>query len=346
MKYVIIGDLHMKFQGHQMSFNNKPEHIHYPLINLEKAKNKAKELQGTLIIAGDLIDKQKEIHQVVLSELFESLKECSEEVETYIVMGNHDMVEYSGKYYTYLLCQHQIQVAVPGSPIDLGDALLVSYSDREKILEDMQSLDLSRHKLLVSHFGIEGAQVGYGLYQGGEFKPTDFGQLGITIILGHYHKPQRVSKNIYYVGSPYPVRVDEREDEKRFIVFDTETSEIDSIPTEYPKFKVLKISSADQLDIYSIKDDIQRNLTKYVIECPIDSDIRNLVDELTETYKNYIWVKEIEQEKKSETQYQMDIDSIVKSGISSILDEYLEKKGALKDKDLHIQILKEIGVEI
>ena len=50
-------------------------------------------------------------------------------------------------------------------------------------------------------------------------------------LLGHYHKPQNI-EHVYYDGSPIPLRRDEAGEEKRFLVIDSETLEVESVLTE------------------------------------------------------------------------------------------------------------------
>ncbi len=69
--------------------------------------------------------------------------------------------------------------------------------------------------------------------------------------LGHIHKPITVSasKNIYYSGSPYPMSFSERDDEKRVLIFDSESKEIESVGLKtYRKFVQLEGKTVEEIE--------------------------------------------------------------------------------------------------
>ena len=94
-------------------------------------------------------------------------------------------------------------------------------------------------KILISHFGLDEAQLSSGISIRAGVKATDLKTFKL-VLLGHYHKPQYLDcgkTSIYYVGSPIPVRRDEATEEKRFLVVDTDTFDVVSVLTEgYRRF--------------------------------------------------------------------------------------------------------------
>lgn len=81
------------------------------------------------------------------------------------------------------------------------------------------------------------------------FEASGFGTYFNYIALGHIHRPQQVSGEVptFYSGSPMPLSFSEKEDQKRVLVLDTDTWEVESV--SIPPFrKLLKIKgSMDQL---------------------------------------------------------------------------------------------------
>ena len=81
------------------------------------------------------------------------------------------------------------------------------------------------------------------------FEASGFGAYFQYIALGHIHRPQQVSGAVptYYSGSAIPLSFSEKEDQKRLLVLDTDTWQVEHVPI--PRFRqLLKISGPmDQL---------------------------------------------------------------------------------------------------
>lgn len=77
------------------------------------------------------------------------------------------------------------------------------------------------------------------------FEASGFGTYFNYIALGHIHRPQQVTGNIptFYSGSPMPLSFSEKEDQKRVLVLDTDTWEVESIPIPFFR-KLLKIKGS------------------------------------------------------------------------------------------------------
>ena len=334
MKYVIIADLHLQISGFSVLVDGIPDRIYFPLKNLRKAIDIAKQHNAVLIIAGDLIEEKDKIHQVVLDYTFQALNECKQEVQTYIVMGNHDYTVYKDKQFSYL-DYVGIPLAKSKEPIFFDDIALIGHShNKEDIIEDFRNVDPETTKLIVSHFGLQEALVGNTKYKGGEFSVRDLQHSfpNTTIILGHYHKPQTVTENILYVGSPTPVRIDERDDEKRILLVDTDTNEIISIPTEYPKIHTIELSKDSRLDISELEKNITENYHKYVLKIPSSHIQFKEIMDLEKHYKGYVYTyrtQNIQEPQNIPTN--LDISEI---NIKSIQDEFLEKMGIPKEQHI------------
>jgi len=345
LKYVIIADLHVTIKGYSRSVNGIPEHIYYPTLNLHNAVDYAKENNATLIIAGDLIDTKDSVHQMVYNYLKDELEYAKNTVETYIVAGNHDYTVYNDQMFSFLKYVG-IPVAFSGNPITINDCVLIGHHwDKEKIKEDFQNIDLETTRLIVSHFGLKEALAGNTSYKGGEFSISDFSEMKDTfLILGHYHKPQKVSDNIYYVGSPNPVRVDERDDEKRFILVDTDAMTIKSIPTIYPKYKTINLDKETELDLDEIKEDIVNNLSNYVFMIPDNYSKKIEIKELQKEFSGYVFTYDVEKNDKNEELIDdEEMVTLSKININSIQEEFLEKSGVPKnDYQKYIDVINQI----
>jgi DNA repair exonuclease SbcCD nuclease subunit len=67
------------------------------------------------------------------------------------------------------------------------------------------------------------------------------------VLLGHYHLPQLIDGKgtmVYYTGSPYQKDWNEKHQEKRFLVYDSKTLEVESVLTDgYRKYIELIIDN-------------------------------------------------------------------------------------------------------
>jgi len=103
---------------------------------------------------------------------------------------------------------------------------------------------------LISHFGVNEAVLNSGISIVSDVALKDLSHFK-TVLLGHYHKPQFL-KNLYYVGSPIHLDRGEKNEDKRFLVVDTDKHIIDSILTEgYKKYYELKIDAENKMSVLS-----------------------------------------------------------------------------------------------
>ncbi len=302
MKYVIIADLHCRLTNYALTVNGIPEGLYYPLFNLRKAAQFAKEHDAILIVAGDIADSKNNLQQQVLSEIMECIKEITKtyNIEILWLLGNHDYEVLNEKTYSYLT-NLDIQIATPGNPIGRGELAVVAYSQPQTIVDDIKSFELNDINVIVSHLGIIEASLSGTEYKVGEFSEKHFANLkNKWIILGHYHKPQHVARNIYYVGSPTPVKISEANEEKRFLFLDTDKNEIESIPTVYPKIFNLELDIDAKINAKEIENDIMQNFNKYVITVPVNYNHMSMIKELTNEYRGYFYVKTVKPETETD----------------------------------------------
>lgn len=94
--------------------------------------------------------------------------------------------------------------------------------------------------ILFGHFQVIGATLNSGLAYDGVPKEA---LLPFTLgFLGHIHKPQEVTRNIYYVGSPFQQNFGESGEEKRLAILDTQTMHVEWVSLEgfgFPKYRTV-----------------------------------------------------------------------------------------------------------
>jgi len=119
--------------------------------------------------------------------------------------------------------------------------------------------------VLITHNGIEGGKVGF--YDRPLDDPT-YTQLDLrkftVIISGHYHKPQEFEFGetlVIYVGSTTPIDFAERGEVKRFLTFNFQTFEWESIPFT-PRREFLQIEVHQDQDPFDLLREIEKERYK------------------------------------------------------------------------------------
>jgi DNA repair exonuclease SbcCD nuclease subunit len=94
-------------------------------------------------------------------------------------------------------------------------------------------------------------------------RTKDLGGKYELVLLGHYHKPQEIIDNgvkVIYAGSPIQLDWGEKNDDKRFLVVDSNTLDVKSILTEgYKKHIELKITEATKSSVIKMAELCRKN---------------------------------------------------------------------------------------
>jgi len=258
----------------------------------------------TIVVAGDIND-TKEVVSTKAFALLNNLLQEYPELSYIFVHGNHDSSSKSGYLNKIKESQKVIEdhtfsgasaielLSVPKSTLVIDAPLKINnitfMPHNRKLAEWIRDVD--ENDILISHFGISDATLSNGFSIMTGISSIDLRKKFKKIILGHYHKPQQLG-DCYYVGNPVPTRRDESDEEKRFLIIDTETLEVESIPTtgyrQYFNFILDDVTKVDDV----LKDaEKKRSEGHFVyirkkisdaVEIPIEL---NMIDESEEEYQ-------------------------------------------------------------
>jgi DNA repair exonuclease SbcCD nuclease subunit len=185
---------------------------------------------GTLVINGDLFHDRKHIPIEVLhlvSEVF-----CRHSNTRVILnIGNHDQFLRDGRMHSTQIFKGMENVVTVeegttlSSPPKNGLPDIVYHvhpftTDLEAFRKWVSTLefDSSNFNMLVVHQAVEGSLLAKGVKSKGGLTLGDLRYTEVdAVMLGHYHRPQALAKNVWYIGSPYEVDEGEAGDEKRFM---------------------------------------------------------------------------------------------------------------------------------
>ena len=142
------------------------------------------------------------------------------------------------------LRDRELLSALEGQSIDQSNdrrklALEAVYSNK---LKEAQALNLDLPIVALGHVAVSaGFTPDKGLYLGGlgVLEASSFSDKFSYVALGHIHKRQQVSSNVYYCGSPIPMTFDEAKYDKSLslVTFDGTDSRVELV--QIPKFRAL-----------------------------------------------------------------------------------------------------------
>ncbi len=259
MKIIVTADWHVKMWNDRDAA--KPEDLHPELVEVFGSEfgntlpKRLVEIYETIrqmcsyarannipriVVAGDIND-TKNVVNVIAFVMLKRLLESYPDIDFLMVHGNHDSTARIDKTSAIELLQNETNIRCVITEPHIEEHIVCVPFGRTmpEIINDLEP-----RNLLISHFGLNEASLSNGLSIRSSIGLRDVRKFGMTI-LGHYHKPQELD-NVWYCGSPIQMRRDESGEVKRFLVVDTETLEVESIPTEgYRRYHELVIDSKD-----------------------------------------------------------------------------------------------------
>ena len=309
----------------------------------------------SIIFGGDLLHERQKIDSCVYQSIYEVLKE-NENFDLYLLLGNHDIwfndkTDVSGVYPFASI--KGIKVIGKPQTIKIEDSLWDFLPFTHDPIESLKTLKLkdSDKKFLVGHISIDGAILNSGGRISDIIVEHDGEMVTVSESLfenykysffGHYHKAQKLSKNVEYIGSPLELGFGESGEEKHLIIFDTNTMK-----------KNYVINNFSPKHIYVHQDEIQET-SKDVIDnnfiCILSEDLssnsnKENVNFIKENFSpQSIQFKKYSSE-KTEKNDKKKIEEIkfVLNDEQKMIEKYIEK---CNFKKLNEDVLKEIGKAI
>ena len=298
MKFVYIADLHLSrySQDRIEDESNLPER----LDSIKRALNEVvayclNNNIETVVIGGDILHGKSVIYAIAQDLMLEFF-ETNKTTQFIVIDGNHDL---SGKGVNVVSALRSLS--------NIQNVKWISFDQvyhlvEEDILFVPYSYNIStviknnKAKILVSHFGLSEGILNSGMSIVSDISLKDLVGRYELVLLGHYHKPQEIIKDnisLFYVGSLIQLDWGEKNDEKRFLVVDTETMQVQSIPiTQYKKHIEIELlaSNVDEAIKIAQKEKTEGNHVKLIMKEPVDlSTIKgnfNIIDKTEQDITN------------------------------------------------------------
>ncbi len=187
---------------------------------LRAALQKALDLGVPLIICGDLNDTKAILRGEVVNAILDLLKEFSE-VEVFILVGNHDMLNQKGQAHSLNFLRPFAVVIDEMCDIAQLDVTMIPYQDDPETLRGLLSR-VDPGSTIIMHQGIQGAEMGEYVVDKSSIEPEALAPF--RVISGHYHKHQIINCDgkkhtshgeagqAEYVGTPFSITFAEAND--------------------------------------------------------------------------------------------------------------------------------------
>jgi DNA repair exonuclease SbcCD nuclease subunit len=342
MKRFFSADIHLS--GYQSDIINSESFLTQRLHNIMKTLDYGANYCRThgirfWDIGGDL-NNDKDVIYTLAQDAFKNFILKNKDIHFTIISGNHDLSSTGeGQSSSISVFEGYDNVTAITKLTYVDKIAFLPYSNKliselKKIKEDDESC-----QILISHFGVNEGMLQSGLSIVADVKISHLKQFKLVLV-GHYHKPQDITNEytrLYYVGNPSHLSWNDKNEQKRFIVYDTETLEVESIPiTGFIEYKEFVVNNRQEYELIADEAEKLNNLGHHV-------KIR----------RNY---QDTEQSTKKETSGVMIIDKpaevdITNRGIdlsqtdSEKIRKYMEIKNIDKElQDKHIKILQEEGI--
>lgn len=322
MKFIFFTDSHF----HLFTNYAKPDE-HYvndrfreQIETLQEVFNIAKEEEATVIFGGDLFHKRNAVDTRVYNEVFKVFAR-NQDIETYLLRGNHDSVTNSLRTDTSLQPLEALENLYVFSDLatlqeDDVNIVMVPYGDEtEEVKEFIKiAIDDNRKNILVGHLGVEGSLTGKGSHRlEGAFGYQDLLPNEYDfILLGHYHRRQYFQNpNHFYGGSLIQQSFSDEQESNGVHLIDTDKLTTEFIPINTRKFITVQgdnvpnnindlvdegnfirfIGTPKQVKSVSLNkednDNIEMQVQKsYTVEKRIDSDVSDDPLTIAESYAN------------------------------------------------------------
>ena len=242
MKSIITADLHLSLYSQDPiigGISRRLYHIRQVLFQMAYYAEEHKIKYFT--IAGDTLHNKSIIHAIAMSVLLNFIRSFPD-LTFVIIDGNHDMSSKAGDGVSALMSlDNEPNVIMIHEAKDIENISFVPWSPKTMI-KDIKN---AKGDYLVSHFGLNEASLNSGISIISDIGLKDLKKFKHCFI-GHYHLPQEVG-NVTIPGSGIQLDWGEKGEDKRFIVFDSETGQKDSILiTGYQKHIELELTNEMQ----------------------------------------------------------------------------------------------------
>jgi DNA repair exonuclease SbcCD nuclease subunit len=242
MIILFIGDSHLSVQRFTLSCD---------FLNWVGSVIEA-EAPDMVVNLGDTFHNHAVLRSEILSEFKKHVIRVGKVCPYFYVLGNHDFFKPTDSKYHALETfkgMHNFKVIDKPTVIEDLDVTFVPY------IPDHTKFPTIATDICIAHQTFVGADYGY--------KRTDVGvdadKIPATIIIsGHIHKRQSFG-NVIYPGTPFAQGIDDINQSKGVMLFDTETYEYSFVESPLPKWRGMRLEVSQDMGIKEVHQQVAEN---------------------------------------------------------------------------------------
>jgi len=227
MKIIFTADLHFSLYSQDTIIEGIPRRLYYLIkILTDICQYAIKNKIFNIGIAGDTLHNKSIIHAVAFGMLLDLIRRFPE-ITFYIIDGNHDVSSKSGDGVSALKgFDNEPNVIMIHTETQIQNIAFIPWNPKTM----KQEIKNSKADYLVSHFGLNEAMLNSGISIVSDIGLRDLKHFKRCFI-GHYHTPQEVG-NVIIPGSIIQLDWGEKGENKRFVIFDSDTNEVEFVEIE------------------------------------------------------------------------------------------------------------------
>ena len=329
MKIACIGDVHIKTDN-------------IPDINIFQERLTQlllKEKPNYIVILGDVLHTHEHLHTLPLNKAYEFITSMRTIAFTYVLVGNHDMINNS----QFLSDNHWMNSLKEVDNIEIVDKvsynengfMLCPYVPNGRFIEALETheRDFKKMKVIFAHQEFKGCKMGAIISETGD----EWNEKYPLVVSGHIHAFQKINNNIYYTGSSLMNAFGESE--KNYVCF-YEDGKMREYDLELPRKKIIY---SDITDIDDVKFD-EENSDR--IKISISGNFSEFkAFKKTEKYKEIskkgvkIVFKPKRIEKEEKRQEVINLKNEDKSDFLTILRKLIENENSMILKNMFEEII-------
>jgi DNA repair exonuclease SbcCD nuclease subunit len=331
MKIALISDLHFGTNKNNDIFLNSQ--INY--FKNEFVPSLIDNNIDTIFILGDIFDDRNNINSKIKHEVFNLFETTLKDFNIYIIAGNHDCYLKNSNSITsvkFLKKFENIHIIEDMEIVTINNKNILCVSWQSNNNEFKEKLPSYKNvDYCFGHFELNGFPINKFRICDFGIDSTIFGNIS-KVFSGHFHTRSNIN-NITYIGCPYHLNRNDKNDNKGYCILDLESTEYDFVDSQ----NTIKYIEIDYPNLP--ENLISNNIIDINVNCD-DSFNEKEFDK----YKLKIEkLNPIKIHPKIIKNIKTDVDMDFKSGsILDLVTEYLNMRDDLDNKDKVFENLEEL----
>lgn len=156
------------------------------------------------MILGDITNEKDRHNAALVNKLVNAFYNLSKEVEIIAEVGNHDFIDPTQPFFSFLDNNPNIRFIIKPTTLEVRDQPALFLPCTREWDKNYGDLDFEPYTYIFTHQTYDGSIAENGIDLRG-ISPDVFNPSKAKVFSGDVHGPQRINKQIEYVGSPYHV---------------------------------------------------------------------------------------------------------------------------------------------